>query len=315
MCAIFGFVNYRHAVSRRHLKELVNRLAVESEVRGKDASGIAYVKKDELMIFKRPKPAHKMRFYFPDNTTVLTGHTRMATQGEARYNQNNHPFAGKTADGWFALCHNGVLYNDDILSKTESLPRTNIKTDSYVAAQLIEKYGRMNFDTIAKMCETVRGNFVFTLLNDDNTLYIAKGDNPLCLVHFRKLGLYVYTSTTAIMQKVVEGSFLQKYKFDMIEVSEGEIARIDKNGVLTKDTFEFMDEYERFPYFGRYHTAFNEDDGYLYDISSIFGIAPDDLDLLYEMGYSDEEIEVMLDDERLMQQCLTEARMCMDVGF
>ena len=126
MCAIFGFVNYRHAVSRRHLKELVNRLAVESEVRGKDASGIAYVKKDELMIFKRPKPAHKMRFYFPDNTTVLTGHTRMATQGDARYNQNNHPFAGKTADGSFALCHNGVLYNDDILSKTESLPRTNI---------------------------------------------------------------------------------------------------------------------------------------------------------------------------------------------
>ena len=131
----------------------------------------------------------------------------------------------------------------------------------------------------------VGGNYVFTMLNEDNTLYIAKGDNPLCLVHFRKLGVYVYTSTTAIMQKVVEGSFLQKYKFDMIEVSEGEIARIDKNGVLTKDTFEFMDEYERFPYFGRYRTAFNEDDGYLYDICNIFGIAPDDLDLLYEMGY------------------------------
>ena len=33
MCAIFGFVNYGHALSGRHLKELVNKLAVESEVR------------------------------------------------------------------------------------------------------------------------------------------------------------------------------------------------------------------------------------------------------------------------------------------
>ena len=151
MCAIFGFVNYGHALSGRHLKELVNRLAVESEVRGTDATGIAYVKNDELKVYKRPKPAHKVRFYFPDDTTILMGHTRMTTQGNAKYNYNNHPFTGKTVDGCFALCHNGVLNNDDLLVKTEKLPVTRIETDSYVAVQLIEKYGQLNFDTIAKM--------------------------------------------------------------------------------------------------------------------------------------------------------------------
>lgn len=119
MCAIFGFVNYGHALSRKNLKELTRRLSVESEVRGKDASGIAYVRKGELKVFKRPKPAHKVRFYFPDDTAILTGHTRMTTQGNAKYNYNNHPFTGHTADGNFALCHNGVIYNDKELSKTE----------------------------------------------------------------------------------------------------------------------------------------------------------------------------------------------------
>ena len=44
MCAIFGLVNYGHFLSKKQLKTLVNRLAVASEVRGTDASGIAYVR-------------------------------------------------------------------------------------------------------------------------------------------------------------------------------------------------------------------------------------------------------------------------------
>ena len=71
----------------------------------------------------------------PEDTVILTGHTRMTTQGDARYIYNNHPFTGKTADGSFALCHNGVLYNDSQLAKSEHLPKSKIETDSYVAAQ------------------------------------------------------------------------------------------------------------------------------------------------------------------------------------
>ena len=88
MCAIFGFVNYRRSLSRSEMKELINRLSVESEVRGKDATGIAYVKHGELKVFKRAKPAHKVRLYVPEDTVILTGHTRMTTQGDARYIYN-----------------------------------------------------------------------------------------------------------------------------------------------------------------------------------------------------------------------------------
>ena len=309
MCAIFGFVNYRHAVSRKQMKELVRRLSVESEVRGTDASGIAYVKNGELKIYKKPKPAHKVHFYFPDNTTILTGHTRMATQGDAKYNYNNHPFEGHTSDGAFALCHNGVLYNENTLIRNEGLPVTKIETDSYIAAQLIEKYGHLNFDSIARMSEKVFGSFVFTILGDDNTLYISKGDNPLCLVHFKRLGLYVYTSTRQIMADVIKGSFLENYHFEVLEVEEGDIIRIDKNGVLTRDCYV--------PdcgcvgcvggsYYGFYDKT--DPEGYLYDICGMFGLAPEDLSLLYEMGYDNDEIEEMIQDRQYLQLCINDAR-------
>ena len=68
----------------------------------------------------------------------MMGHTRMATQGNCRKNYNNHPFPGRAGGQAFALAHNGVLSNDDILRRKLALPETKIETDSYVAVQLIE---------------------------------------------------------------------------------------------------------------------------------------------------------------------------------
>ena len=312
MCSIFGFVNYGNKVKGYQLKELVKALSIESEVRGKDASGIAYVKNGELVIYKKPQPAHKVKFYFPSDTKILTGHTRMTTQGSPKHNINNHPFLGKTKDGYFALCHNGVIYNDRLIEEYEKLPDSFIETDSYVAVKLIEKYGNVNFDSIAKMSETVYGTFVFTMLKDDNTLYISKGDNPLCLLHFKKLGLYVYVSTKEIMQKALKRCFLRNQQFEVVPVSDGEIIRIDETGKLERgcfvpdarcDKFEFLSDYG---YFG--------EQGALFDVCSSFGLSKDDLILLYDMGY-DEEIEGMLYDSDLMRQCVEEAKICMSEYF
>ena len=59
------------------------------------------------------------------------------------------------SDSSFAFAHNVVLYNDILLQKTYSLPKTKIETDSYVAVQLIEKYGSLDFDSLINMAEDV----------------------------------------------------------------------------------------------------------------------------------------------------------------
>lgn len=171
MCAIFGYLDYKGIVGNSVLKRLIKALSVEAEVRGTDATGISYVKNGKIVTFKKPKPAHKVKLYFPKETRAVVGHTRMTTQGDEKHNYNNHPFEGRCGKENFALAHNGVLYNDDKLKKQYSLPDTHIETDTYVAVQLLEQEESLTAESIARMSELVSGSFVFTILRDDNTLY------------------------------------------------------------------------------------------------------------------------------------------------
>ena len=112
MCALFGWLDYKGIVPHKILKKLTQALANSAEERGTDASGISYIRDGKVVIFKRPKPAHKLRFNVPDGTVAVMGHTRLTTQGNQKFNYNNHPFPGH-ADKDFAFAHNGVLFLDD----------------------------------------------------------------------------------------------------------------------------------------------------------------------------------------------------------
>lgn len=114
------------------------------------------------------------------------GHTHLATQGNQKFNQNHHLFYGH-ADKDFSFAHNCVLYNNVELRNTKNLPETHIETDSYIAVQLIEQQKKLDFDSLKNMAKTVRGNFNFTVLDEDNSLYIVKGINPMYLLHFETL--------------------------------------------------------------------------------------------------------------------------------
>jgi len=92
-----------------------------------------------------------MKFHLPLGVHYVIGHTRMTTQGSEKQNCNNHPFRGLAGRDKFALAHNVVLCNDHILQKVHHLPATPIKTDSYAAVQLLEKYGELSFDSLTAM--------------------------------------------------------------------------------------------------------------------------------------------------------------------
>ena len=108
MCALFGWLDYKHIVQYKVLKKLTQALANAAEERGTDATGISHIRDGQVVIYKRPKPAHKIHFNAPDGTTAIMGHTRLTTQGNQKFNQNNHPFSGH-ADKEFSFAHNGVV--------------------------------------------------------------------------------------------------------------------------------------------------------------------------------------------------------------
>ena len=294
MCALFGYLDIGHQVPMKVLRKLLQSLANASEVRGNDASGIAYVKDSSLTIYKRPKPAHKMRFRLPEGTTAVMGHTRMTTQGSEKFNENNHPFRGN-AETDFALAHNGVLYNDKELRRVKQLPATAIETDSYVAVQLIETQGELNFDSIKQMAEEVCGTFTFTILDSNNAIWFVKGSSPLYLIYFPELRLYVYSSTREIMMKALRNSPLLWRRHEVIDVDEGQILKITAEG---KTTCERFDPFLLAPTYKWYSPNYETDDDDalmdLIEIYSCFGVPAEEVIELWEMGYSCDEIEDFL---------------------
>lgn len=311
MCALFGWLDYKGIVSCKLLKKLTQVLANAAEERGTDASGISYIHDGNVVIYKRPKPAHKIRFAAPDNTRAMMGHTRMTTQGNEKYNYNNHPFLGH-ADISFALAHNGVLYNDKALRREKQLPETFIETDSYIAVQLIEQQKKLDFSSLQSMAESVQGNFTFTVLDAENSLYIIKGNNPMCLLHFADLGLYVYASTESILAKALKKINLLNMPFSKIEVTQGEILRISSDGLLTRSNFKVQDNFGSIAWM---QYAYDWEDAYytqqeqlLLEMCGCYGITEDDVILLLDYGYTADEIEDMLLDSTLILKTIDAIR-------
>ena len=158
MCGLFGFTSYGNSFKR--ITGLTNTLAEYSAIRGTDAAGIAYCTK-QIHINKEGKSAYAMNFKVPENAKAVIGHTRHATWGDYRSNYNNHPFFGKAGSTRFALAHNGVLMSVESTRKTYNLPDPKIKTDSYLAVQLLEQEKSLTFDSIRKITDRISGSFSF----------------------------------------------------------------------------------------------------------------------------------------------------------
>ena len=301
MCAIFGVLDYKGNLEAVQRLRLVKALGTAAEVRGIDATGIAFFQRNKLCIQKAAKPAHKMKYRIPSEVRYIMGHTRMTTQGSASKNQNNHPFSGKAGGTSFTLAHNGMLHNDRELQSVRNLPKTDIETDSYVAVQLIEQQKELTFDSLRVMAEAVEGSFVFTVLDQDNNLYFVKGDNPLTIYHYPNLGLYLYASTEGILQTALSGLWLEKLAPEIIQPEDGEILRIDRHGQRSHAKFTMVDSWSAWMLpaweparaFGR-RLSVSE---YIQDLKSIagcYGYTAEEIDDMLTNGYTPEEVENML---------------------
>lgn len=308
MCCLFGILDYKQSLNQKQINKMVAVLSKACEVRGTDATGIAYNYNDKLCIYKRPFPAHKMKYRIPDGVHHIMGHTRLSTQGSENLNFNNHPFLGHAENTDFALAHNGVLYNDEILKIRERLPETKIETDSYVAVQLIEKKKTLSTSSLKFMAEQLEGSFTFTTLDKSDKLYFIKGDNPMCVYHFKENGIFVYASTEEILQKALSKIPFKFGKVQKLDIKCGEILIIDKHGNQTRSEFdtENLSSYGYYTYLWRgYGSECKETpkmkksykEEYIEQLkveAEYCGYSPSLIDTLLADGYSTGDIEEMI---------------------
>ena len=307
MCCLFGMLDPEHRFTGKQRAKMLRILAAASEARGTDATGIAYNSGGKLHVFKRPLPAHRVRFHIPEDALAIMGHTRMTTQGDARRNYNNHPFQARAGSQSFALAHNGVLYNDGLLQTTQKLPRTNIETDSFVAVQLLQQQGALTFDSLRYMAEQVEGSFSFTVLDDRDNLYFVKGDNPLCIYHYPETGVYLYASTEEILTAALLRLPFHLGKAVQVKALCGELLKIDARGNQSRSEFDTINLVQRWYYprsfwydpAPRPYNSEKSDAGeeYLRELKSVaafYGFSPSYVDSLLSDGFTTDDVEEML---------------------
>lgn len=144
MCGIAGVIKFGNEQIR---EEAISMLLTGNEHRGNDATGIALAQTDGTVdVFKRDVPAWQFvcskeyKKFLVDKLTETTWaailHTRAATQGSPRDNNNNHPlFAGKSA-----AIHNGIIHNDDQVFRAMKLER-KAETDSDIIRAIADEHG------------------------------------------------------------------------------------------------------------------------------------------------------------------------------
>lgn len=311
MCCLFGLLDYQHSLSLEQRKTILRELSIASEERGTDATGIAYFTHHRLYIQKAPRPAHKMRFRLTPDAYYIMGHTRMATQGNEKKNCNNHPFPGRVGKTSFALAHNGMLHNDKTLRTELHLPSTAIETDSYAAVQLIERDGTVDFGSLKHMAEALRGSFTITVLDDKNNLYIVRGNNPLCIYQFKDAGFYIYASTKSILDKTIRNLQLGTMSHEEVRIRSGDILHIALDGKREREIFNdsALWDFPVYSLWGRPSLGAGTKEKYddtveLY--SKISGYDRDTIVLLRAAGFSWMDIETMIYDPALMDECLAE---------
>lgn len=305
MCCLFGLIDTRNQFTGKQKTKLLHALATASEARGTDATGIAFNTNAGLCVCKAPVPGHTFRFHVRNDTMVAMGHTRMTTQGNEKKNQNNHPFLGHIGSTPFALAHNGMLSNDRELRRKLKLPITDVETDSYAAVQILEQHEELGFESLQHMAEQMEGTFTFTVLDRRNNLFFVKGNNPMCIYHYRHSGLILYASTEEVLTTALLCIPYRLGKETPIKVTCGEILKIALTGKQERAEFDdsklftsHWPPYTGWPNFSLTKTSQKPSNTQYMDdlksIASFFGYSPSYVDYLLAEGIDPEEIEDMI---------------------
>ena len=216
MCSVLGigFQNGSTLKDPAIIKYLLRGLLVESQMRGTDATGVAFVSTDKIAVVKNPLSAGNFisdtnfcaacNEYINHKTIAILGHCRWKTKGTELDNYNNHPIVTDNIVG----VHNGVIDNDEELFASFDAKR-NGKVDSEIIFSLLDHFIHKNKMSIANAIRKTAGllSGSFTCIFVDRTmphlLWFFKNNNPLTIHNYAKHGVLMFGSDKSFITDTI----------------------------------------------------------------------------------------------------------------
>ncbi|MBR5925745.1 MAG: glutamine--fructose-6-phosphate transaminase (isomerizing) [Firmicutes bacterium] len=225
MCGIVGYIGYTPAAPV--LLEGLKRL----EYRGYDSAGIAVQNDSGIHMHKSSGKVDKLIELVKGENDMDgfcgIGHTRWATHGSPT-DTNAHPHM--SADGKFALVHNGIIENFAEL-KAELEAKGIVfasETDTEVIVQLIAYYYKKDIrKALLKTVSRLEGSYAIGLMCSDNpnSIYAARSASPL-IIGLGDDENYFASDITALVS----------HTKNVIDLDDGEFAEIRADGVILFDS-------------------------------------------------------------------------------
>jgi len=232
MCGLVGIINKkddsRTMFENHQIKESFIKMTKKANSRGGHSTGFVLVQRDgNYILVKRNMNAHSFFLessvqnaldFIDNDTSAIIGHTRFSTQGNPRYNENNHPIRTNQIIG----THNGSVYNDDELFHKFDLERF-AEVDSEVLFRLYDYSD--NFKDFIEKLKLVKGrvSMVWQDLEFPEYVFLFKGNNPLEIAYVPSLKCLAYGST----REIVESGFSNELRW--IDIKPNTLVRVNTN--------------------------------------------------------------------------------------
>lgn len=239
MCGIFGIIPGSNKVlNAQDIHNLTKSLFLASEIRGKDASGLARIDENSITVIKHPTRSKALikssefrsleNSPFKTGQTVIMGHTRMVTNGDSSNPNNNQPVV---KHGMVCL-HNGIIVNDlSLWENNKDFVRT-YEVDTEILLDLFHAKRSNETNTLKGFVQAVNllegGNTFALAMDNQDDLFLATTNGSLYTAKLRGGGV-IFASERSILERCEEfldGKPLAKAYIAQIPAGHGAVISI-----------------------------------------------------------------------------------------
>lgn len=220
MCGIVGYIS-----SENNIKNVILEALSEMEYRGYDSAGLAFLNKDQSLMFKEVGKLNNLvlstKNVSSETYHLGVGHTRWATHG-AVTKENAHPHKGEHS----LVVHNGIIENFSAI-KTKLL-NNNVKfvseTDTEVIVHLFEfLLTKNNSNPLKAFEDTIQqldGSYAILLVSSlfPEQIFFAKQNVPL-IIGYSNNEVQIVSSNTAFHKNIKRVHYL----------NDGDYGYVNKN--------------------------------------------------------------------------------------
>jgi glutamine---fructose-6-phosphate transaminase (isomerizing) len=258
MCGIFGISATQDTeITPRIFQAIFRELAILSERRGKEASGFAILKDDEMNVYKSPLPVKKMiqkkeyrqhigklknQRLFSSKFITAIGHSRLVTDGTEKLNINNQPLEKNGIVG----VHNGIVVNHKQLWLKHKEQKQESSLDSEIILTLIAKYYEEKKSlkkSIMKTYDDIYGLASIALIfRELNNLLLTTNNGSIYYIVGKDKKSFFFASESIILSTILKKKSINLYfdKNDIMQLKSRCACLINLN-TNEMDEFHFND--------------------------------------------------------------------------